>query len=81
MIAIMHEESPDAVVLAQNGVRDFITYSPAEPVAAVADRIRALYLSGGQPVIMPQLQSGDYDARMMTKMVCQYWDELIDSRA
>jgi hypothetical protein len=26
------------------------------------------------------LEPGDYDARMMTKMVCQYWDELIDSR-
>jgi hypothetical protein len=81
VIAIMHEDSPDAAVLTQNGVRDFIAYSPDEPVAAVADRIRSLYLSGGQPVIVPQLEPGDYDARMMTKMVCQYWDELIDSRA
>jgi hypothetical protein len=81
VIAIMHEKSPDAAVLTQNGVREFIAYSPDEPVAAVADRIRALYLSGGQPVITPQLEPGDYDARMMTKMVCQYWDELIDSRA
>jgi hypothetical protein len=80
VIAILHQESPDAAMLVRNGVKDFIAYSPDEPAAAVADRIRALYLSGRQPAILPQLEPGDYDARVMTKMVCQFWDELIDSR-